>query len=38
VIWPTCRSARCKGLSAGDADHLKAAFAIGTIRELATNK
>jgi hypothetical protein len=27
-----------QGLSAGDADHLKAAFGIDTIRELATNK
>jgi len=27
-----------QGLSAGDADHLKAAFGIDTIRELGTNK
>lgn len=27
-----------QGLSAGDAEHLKAAFGIDTIRELATNK
>jgi hypothetical protein len=27
-----------EGLSAGDADHLKAAFGIDTIRELGTNK
>jgi hypothetical protein len=27
-----------QGLSAGDADHLKAAFGIDTIRDLATNK
>jgi hypothetical protein len=27
-----------QGLSAGDADHLKAAFGIDTVRELGTNK
>lgn len=27
-----------QGVSAGDADHLKAAFGIATIRDLGTNK
>src|SRR5882724_11701250 len=36
--WPAPPSARCRASTLGDAEHLKAAFGIDTIRGLGTNK